>query len=46
MTGTSDAELINFLADPDNLNKFIGVATTQSLGYGLTDEGEWVKLDS
>lgn len=46
MTGTSDRELIKFLADPDNLNRFIGVAITESLGYGLTEEGEWVKLDS
>lgn len=46
MTGTSDLELIKFLADPDNLNRFIGVAITESLGYGLTEEGEWVKLDS
>jgi hypothetical protein len=46
MTGTSDLELIKFLADPDNLNKFIGVAITESLGYGLTDEGDWAKLDT
>lgn len=44
MTGTSDKELINFLADPDNLNKFIGVAITESLGYELTEDGEWAKL--
>lgn len=46
MTGTSDEDLVVWLANPDNLNKFIGVAITESLGYGLTDEGEWVKLDS
>ncbi len=46
MTGTSDNELIVWLADPENLNKFIGVAITESLGYSLTEEGEWVKLDT
>ena len=42
----SEQELVEWLADPENLNKFIGVAITESLGYGLTDEGDWVKLDT
>ena len=46
MTGTSDKALIVWLSDPDNLNKFMGVAITESLGYGLTEEGEWVKLNT
>jgi hypothetical protein len=45
MTGTSNQELASFLADPNNLNKFIGVAITESLGYSLTEEGEWAKLE-
>ena len=45
-TGTSDKELVQWLADPDNVHKFIGVATTESLGYSLTEDGQWVKLDS
>jgi hypothetical protein len=46
MTGTSDIELARWMADPDNLDKFIGVAITESLGYSLTEDGEWVRLDS
>lgn len=45
-TGTSDKELIQFLADPDNVNKFIGTAITLSLGFELTEDGNWVRLDS
>jgi hypothetical protein len=44
MTGTSDSELIKFLADPDNVSDFIGVAITQSLGFSLTEDGQWVRL--
>lgn len=40
-----DMDLIKFLADPDNVTKFIGVAITETLGYELTEDGEWVKLD-
>ncbi len=39
-------ELVSFLSDPDNLDKFIGVAITESLGYSLTEDGDWVKLDT
>ena len=46
MTGTSDRELIQFLADPDNVKMFIGAAITESLGYSLTEDGQWVRLDS
>lgn len=42
----SEQELVEWLADPGNLNKFLGVAITQSLGYGLTEDGEWAKLDT
>lgn len=42
----SEQELVEWLADPENLNKFLGVAITQSLGYGLTEDGEWAKLDT
>jgi len=45
MTGTSDNELVEWLADPDNVNKFVGVAITESMGYSLTEDGQWVKLD-
>jgi hypothetical protein len=38
--GTSDEELIVWLADPDNLDKFIRVAITKSLGYSLTDDDD------
>jgi hypothetical protein len=41
-----DKDLISFLADPDNVTKFIGVAITESLGYSLTEEGEWVRIDT
>lgn len=41
-----DRELIKFLADPDNVNAFIGVAITQTLGFSLTEDGQWVRLDS
>jgi len=46
MTGTSDNELAQWLADPNNVQKFIGVAVTESLGFSLTEDGEWVRLDS
>jgi hypothetical protein len=46
MTGTSNNELAQWLADPNNVQKFIGVAVTESLGYSLTEDGEWVRLDS
>ncbi len=46
MTGTSDRDLIVWLSDPDNLDKFMGVAITESLGYSLTEDGDWVKLDT
>jgi hypothetical protein len=46
MTGTSDLALIQFLADPDNVNAFIGTAVTMSLGYGLTEDGRWAKLET
>jgi len=39
-------ELVEFLADPDNVQKFIGMALTKTLGFELTEEGQWVKLDS
>lgn len=42
----SEQELVEWLADPENLDKFLGVAITQSLGYGLTEDGEWAKLDT
>jgi len=41
-----DEDLVNFLADPDNVEKFIGVALADSLGFKLTEDGEWVRLDS
>jgi hypothetical protein len=41
-----DLELISFLADPDNISDFIGVAITQSLGFSLTEDGTWVKIDT
>ena len=41
-----DLELISFLADPDNVSSFIGVAITQSLGFNLTEDGQWVRLDT
>lgn len=40
-----DRELVQFLADPDNLDKFISISILESLGYGLTEDGEWAKLD-
>ncbi len=40
-----DIELIQFLADPDNVNSFIGAAITKSLGFSLTEDGKWVRLD-
>jgi hypothetical protein len=43
---TCEQDLVKWLADPENLNKFMGVAITESLGYGLTEEGEWVKLNT
>jgi len=43
---TYEQDLASWLADPDNLNKFIGVAVTESLGYKLTEDGQWVKLYS
>jgi len=46
MTGTSDKDLTTWLADPNNIDKFIGVAITESLGYSLTEDGQWVKLDT
>ena len=45
MTGTSNQELASFLADPNNLNKFIGVAITESIGYVLTDKKEWAIIE-
>jgi len=45
MTGTSDNELAKFLSDPENLNKFIGVAITESIGYVLTDKKEWAIIE-
>ena len=44
MTGISDQELIQFLADPDNLHKFVSIGILESLGYGLTEDGEWTKI--
>ena len=41
-----DEDLVRFLADPDNVQRFIGVAITESMGYSLTEDGQWVKLDS
>jgi len=46
MTGTSDKDLANWLADPDNLDRFIRVAMTISLGFVLTEDGRWVRLDT
>jgi hypothetical protein len=46
MTGTSDKEIKQFLADPENVEKFIQVAMTMSLGFVLTEDGRWVKLDT
>jgi len=42
----SDLDLIHFLSDPDNVDKFIATAITESLGYSLTEDGDWVKLDT
>lgn len=39
-------DLVQFLSNPDNVEKFIGVAITESLGYELTEDGDWVKLDT
>jgi len=44
-TGISDNELAKFLSDPENLNKFIGVAITESIGYVLTDKKEWATIE-
>jgi hypothetical protein len=41
-----DKDLIEFLSDPDNINKFISVATVMSLGFVLTEDRRWVKLDT
>lgn len=46
MTGTSDNELVQWLADPDNVQKFIGITLAESLGFELTEDGQWVRLDS
>ena len=46
MTGTSDNELVQGLADPDNVQKFVNVATVEALGFSLTEDGEWVRLDT
>lgn len=43
---TYEQDLARWLADPDNLQKFIGGAITESLGYELTEDGDWVKLDT
>lgn len=37
-------DLALWLADPENLDKFIGIAITESLGYELTEDGEWVRI--
>jgi hypothetical protein len=42
----SDQELASSLADPDNISDFIGVAITQSLGFSLTEDGTWVRIDT
>ena len=39
MTGTSDDELAQFLADADNLDAFIATARVLSLGFEWTGEG-------
>ena len=44
-TGISDNELAKFLSDPEKLNKFIGVAITESIGYVLTDKKEWATIE-
>jgi len=41
-----DLDLIQFLSDPDNVDKFIATAITESLGFDLTEDGRWVRLDS
>ena len=42
----SDKDIAAWLADPDNLAQFIAVSKTLSLGYVLTKDGSWVKLDT
>lgn len=42
----SNLELIQFLSDPDNVEDFLKVGMTISLGFSLTEDGEWVRLDS
>ena len=37
-------DLARFLADPENVNAFVGIGVTQSLGYGLTEDGKWGKI--
>lgn len=39
-------DLVQFLSNSDNVEKFIGVVITESLGYELTEDGQWVKLDT
>jgi len=38
-------DLARFLADPENVNAFVGIGVTQSLGYGLTEDGKWGKIE-
>ena len=45
-TGTSDNDLAKWLTDPANVDAFIGVAITETLGFSLTEDGQWVRLDS
>lgn len=42
----NDNDLKEFLSDPDNVEDFLKVGMTISLGFSLTEDGEWVKLDS
>ena len=39
-TGNSDQDLVEFLADPDNVQKFLAVGMTLSLGYTVDDDGK------
>lgn len=42
----NDKDLEMFLADPENVEKFLKVGMTISLGFNLTEDGHWAKLDS
>jgi hypothetical protein len=42
MTGTSDKDLVEFLSDPDNAQKFLAVGLTMSLGYDFDDNGNLI----